>query len=373
MTIGGLMKITAIAVFQVDLPLKEGSYKWSGGKGVTCYDSTIVRVETDAGITGWGECVPLGPFYLPSYALGVRSGIQELAPALIGECPTALSQLNRIMDASLKGHPYVKSAIDMACWDILGKVSGQPLTTLLGGRYGESFPVYRAVSLGTPAEMVERAADYRGLGLTHFQLKVGSSVDDDIARIRAVADTAASGDIVVADANTGWLRHEAMRIVREVSDLNVYIEQPCLSYDECLSVRRHCKLPFVLDECIDSIDMLIQAHKDHALDAVNIKISRVGGLTRAREFRDLCTHLGIPMTIEDTAGSDIVMAAVSHLAHSTPPELLFSCAAHNERIMPKTADGGPKMAKGRMSAPSVPGLGVAPLADVIGTPLFEIA
>lgn len=368
------MKIARISVFRVMLPLKEGSYKWSSGKGVTEYDSTIVRVDTDEGVSGWGECAPLGPFYLPSYALGVRTGIRELGPSLIGKSAVHLSQLNRIMDAALKGHTYVKSAIDIACWDILGKASGQPVSTLLGGRYGDSFPVYRAVSLGTPAEMTARAAEYRAQGLTHFQLKVGSSVDEDIARIRAVSEAAAPGDIVVADANTGWLRHEAMRVVAAVSDLaNVYIEQPCLSYDECLSVRRHCPLPFVLDECIDSIDALIHAHKDHALDAVNIKVSRVGGLTRAREFRDLCGHLGIPMTVEDTAGSSIVMAAVAHLAHSTPPELLFSCAAHNERVTLVTADGAPGMADGRMSASTAPGLGIAPREEVLGEPLFEIA
>ena len=368
------MKISKVTAYRVALPLREGSYLWSGGKGVTEYDSTIVRIDTDEGVEGWGECVPLGPAYLPSYASGVRAGIAELAPSLIGQSPLQLHQLNRLMDAALKGHTYVKSALDIACWDILGKVSGLPISTLLGGRYGESFPVYRAISLGTPEEMVARAADYRSQGLKHFQLKVGSSVEEDVARIRAVAGAARPGEVVVADANTGWLRHEAMRIVAAVSDLkNVYVEQPCLSYEECLSIRRHCPLPFVLDECIDSLDALIRAHHEHALDAVNIKVSRVGGLTRAREFRDLCCHLGIPMTIEDTAGSDIAMAAVSHLAHSTPPELLFSCAAHTERVTVVTAKGSPKFENGRMASSQSPGLGITPIESVLGAPVLEVA
>ena len=102
------MKIRRISAFQVDLPLHEGSYNWSGGKSVAVFDSTLVRVETDAGVTGWGEVCPLGPFYLPAYARGVRSGLEELAPRLIGQDPTALLPLNRVMDAALKGHPYVK-------------------------------------------------------------------------------------------------------------------------------------------------------------------------------------------------------------------------------------------------------------------------
>ena len=128
------MKITRIAAYRVELPLHEGSYKWSGGKSVDVFDSTIVRVETDEGVVGHGEVCPLGPFYLPAYAAGVRAGIAELAPHLIGQDATELGKLNQLMDAAMKGHPYVKSGIDIACWDILGQVSGVPVCTLLGGR-----------------------------------------------------------------------------------------------------------------------------------------------------------------------------------------------------------------------------------------------
>src|SRR5271165_5015211 len=124
------MKIQRIRAYQVDLPLHEGSYKWSGGKSVSVFDSTVVQVDTDAGVTGHGEVCPLGPFYLAAYANGVRAGIVELGPELLGEDPLQLARLNRRMDAALKGHPYVKSGIDMACWDILGKVTGQPVSVL---------------------------------------------------------------------------------------------------------------------------------------------------------------------------------------------------------------------------------------------------
>src|SRR5208282_4436188 len=115
------MKITRISAYRVELPLREGSYKWSGGKSVSVFDSTIVAVETDTGITGYGEVCPLGPSYLPAYAQGARTGIAELGPHLLGEDPRELARLNLRMDAASQGHPYVKSAIDMACWDILGK------------------------------------------------------------------------------------------------------------------------------------------------------------------------------------------------------------------------------------------------------------
>src|SRR3954452_8985369 len=115
------MRITRLLAYHLDLPRAEGRYKWSVGKSVELFDSTVVRLETDAGILGHGECCPLGPAYLPSYAAGVRAGLAELGPHLIGEDPRRIGRLNRLMDRHLKGHPYVKAPIDVACWDILGQ------------------------------------------------------------------------------------------------------------------------------------------------------------------------------------------------------------------------------------------------------------
>jgi L-alanine-DL-glutamate epimerase-like enolase superfamily enzyme len=367
------MKITRLSAYRVALPLHEGSYNWSGGKSVTVFDSTVVQVETDAGVTGFGEVCPLGPFYLPAYANGVRAGLAELGPHLLGEDPRQLQKLNRRMDAALKGHPYVKSGIDMACWDILGKATGQPVCMLLGGRYGEDFGLYRAISQDTPEAMAERVAGYRAEGYQRFQLKVGGDPAVDIDRIRAVAAKLRTGDRLIADANTGWLMHDALRVVRAVRDVDVYIEQPCLSYEECLTVRRHTDHPFVLDEVIDSIDVLLRGHADRAMDVVNIKISKLGGLTKARQARDLCASLGVAMTLEDSWGGDIVTAAIAHLAHSTPPELLFTATDFNSYVTVSIADGAPRRVNGRLAASTAPGLGVTPRFDVLGKPVVEVS
>lgn len=365
------MQIRRITVYQVDLPLHEGSYNWSGGKSVSVFDSTVVRVETDTGHIGIGEVCPLGPFYLPAYASGARTGIAELAPHLFGQDPTQLWPLNRRMDAALKGHPYAKSAIDMACWDILGQVTGLPLCTLLGGRFGDDFALYRAISQEDPEAMAAKVAGYRDEGYTKFQLKVGGGPDTDVERIRAVAEVMRAGDVLIADANTGWLMHEAMRVVRAVRDVDVYIEQPCLSYEECLSVRRHTDHPFVLDESIDGLEVLLRGHSDGAMDCVNIKISKFGGLTKAKQARDLCVSLGIAMTIEDSWGGDVTTAAIAHLAHSTPAELLFTATDFNSYVTVSTAEGAPQREHGRMRASTAPGLGVAARMDVLGNPVAE--
>lgn len=364
------MQISAINVYQVDLPLHEGSYKWSGGRSVDVFDSTVVELITDEGIFGLGEVCPLGPAYLPAYAAGARAGIAEIAPHLIGADPTELGPINRLMDQSLRGHPYVKSAVDMACWDILGKSCGKSLATLMGGRYGEDFALYRAISQDTPERMAANVGGYREQGYTKFQLKSGSDVETDIARIHLVAAQLNPGDVLVADANCGWTQHEALRVADGVRDVNVYIEQPCLSYEECLVVRRHTNRPFILDEVVDDLKTVVRGYNDQAMDVINLKISKVGGLTKARQIRDLCVSLGIAMTIEDTWGGDIITSAIAHLAHSTPTEYLFSATDFNSYVTVSTATDAPQRRQGRMSAPSGPGLGIEPRRDVLGDPVF---
>ena len=369
---GPVMKITAINIYQVDLPLHEGSYKWSGGKSVDVFDSTVLEVQTDGGVTGYGEVCPLGPFYLPAYAAGARTGIQELGPHLVGQDPTRLGPLNDLMDRALKGHAYVKSAIDMACWDILGKLTGQPVCELLGGRYGDDFVLYRAISQQPPSEMAASVKQYHDEGYRRFQLKVGGDPDEDIERIHAAREILEPTDKLVADANTGWTVHEAARVVRGVRDVDVYIEQPCASYEECLTIRRRTDHPFILDEVIDGVDVLVRGNADLAMDVVNIKISKFGGLTRAALARDLCSQLGIAMTIEDSWGGDIVTAAIAHLAHSTAPEMLFTSTDFNSYVTVSIAEGAPQRSQGRLSASTAPGLGIQPRMDVLGEPLSRI-
>jgi cis-L-3-hydroxyproline dehydratase len=178
---------------------------------------------------------------------------------------------------------------------------------------------------------------------------------------------------LIADANTGWLMHEAARVVRGVKDVDVYIEQPCVSYEECLSIRERTDHPFVMDEVIDGMDALLKLHSDRAADVVNIKISKFGGLTKARQARDLCVSLGIAMTIEDSWGGDITTAAIAHLAHSTPTEFLFTSTDFNSYVTVSNAAGAPQRINGRMSASKEPGLGVQPRFEILGDPLVDVS
>jgi cis-L-3-hydroxyproline dehydratase len=366
------MKITEINAWQVDLPLKEGRYSWSNGNFIDVFDSTVIEIKTDEGLSGYAECCPLGSAYLPSYARGVRAGLEELAPHLIGCDPLNIGMINRIMDAALRGHPYAKAPIDIACWDLLGKVTGQPVYNLLGGAAQDDVALYRAISQESPEAMAAKIAGYSAEGYTKFQLKVGGNANDDIERIHATREVLKPSDLLVADANTGWTRHEAARVVGAVSDLDVYIEQPCLTYEESVSIRRRTALPFVLDEVIDGPGMLVRGLAEDAMDVINLKISKVGGLTRAKLMRDLCVASGIPMTIEDTWGGDITTATIAHLARSTPEEFCFSATDFNSYGTVKIADGAPKRVNGKMTASDRPGLGIDPDFDVLGDAVLTI-
>ena len=360
------MQIREIRVYQIDLPLAEGRYSWADGKYVEVFDSTVVEIVTDTDLCGYGEVCPLGPFYLPAFGAGARAGIGELAPHLIGLDPTNLTKVNGVMDAALLGHPYVKTAIDKACWDLLGKSTERPVCDLMGGRQGDSVELYRAISQRPADEMADNVAMYRDQGYRRFQLKVGGNATADIARIHATADVLVAGETLVADANTGWLVGDALRVVGAVAERDVYIEQPCISYEHSLTVRRQTRLPFILDENIDGLPALLRAREDLAMDAINLKISKVGGLTKARLLRDLCVSLQIPMTIEDSWGGDIITAAIAHLAHSTPERLRFSSTDFNSYVTVSNATGAPQREDGRMKAGSKPGLGITPDFDNLG-------
>ena len=372
------MKITRISIYRADLPLAEGSYSWAD-QSFTAFDTTVVSIETDEGITGYGETCPLGPAYLAAFAEGARAGIAVLAAALIGLAPPETDVIAAVMDRTLKGHPYAKSALDAACWDIAGKAVGKPVYALLGGRQQEAVRLFKVVTRGDPGLMAERAGEYLSQGFSQLQVKVGEDPDRDIERFHRVAAAMTPGSVMDADANCGWRQHEGIRVVGAVAelaihhDIRLYIEQPCPSYEECLAVRPHCPHPMILDECMDGLPVLLRGWQDRAMDLINLKINRFGGLTRARLVRDLCVQLGIVMTIEDSWGGEIATAAIAHLAQSTPAECHFQSSAFHTYHTVAIAEGAPEVSGGYMKAPDRPGLGVMPDMDRLGAPVASIS
>jgi len=123
------MRIETIKAYRVLQPFVDGPYNMSKGRSADAFDAVIVAITSDSGLTGWGEMAPLGNFYSPAFAAGARAGVAEIAPHLLGHDPRSLNRIARLMDTVFKGHPYIKSALDMACWDLAARSADMPLVT----------------------------------------------------------------------------------------------------------------------------------------------------------------------------------------------------------------------------------------------------
>jgi L-alanine-DL-glutamate epimerase-like enolase superfamily enzyme len=365
--------IERVDVYGYTLTYAHGDYVMSSGRVVNRLPSTVVRITTRDGVQGYGETCPLGMTYLPAFGEGARAALKELAPALLGVDAANLAAVGERMDRTLRGHAYAKSALDIACWDILGKATGLPVATLLGGTLQHDLPLYVAVPMGPPAQMAAFVQEERRRGIHHFQLKVGDAPEKDAARVDAVMGAIGEEDAVVADANGAWRRQDAIIAARLLQrHERLRLEQPCPTFEECLSVRRLCTLPMVLDEIITDLQALVRAVQADAMDQINLKIGRVGGLTRARVLRDAAVELGVRLMIEDTWGGDLVTAAVSHLAAGTPPEALFAVSFMNDWTVEHVAGYSPRSNGGRGPVPTGPGLGVEVDGSLLGAPLFSV-
>lgn len=366
------MKITRIRAYAQHQPFRDGTYTCSGGRSAEGFDSTIVAIATDSGLIGWGEMAPLGSFYAPAFAAGARAGIAELAPYLLGEDPRQLRVIERLMDHRMAGHPYVKAALDMACWDLAARAADQPLAEFLGGRFGRGVALYRSISQEHPDRMVVRARKYVSEGYRRLQVKVGLDPREDIVRMQAVRAAIGSDIVLFADANGGWTTAEARQFLLAVRDLDFTLEQPCASYADCRALRQVCAQPLVLDESIDSLEALLRAKRD-GIDGVTIKIARVGGIGRAKAMRDVAVDLNLKVTMEDTGGSDIDTAAMAHLSLSSPESHRLHTVDFHNWVTISNARGMPPCADGAMSAPDGSGLGLEVDIAALGKPFLEIA
>lgn len=364
------MRIVRAAAFRQFQPFADGPYICRG-HSEEGFDSTIVKLTSDDGRIGWGEVAPLGSFYAEAFASGIRAGVSELLPKLIGLDPRQCDLINALMDDAMTGQAAVKAPIDMACWDLAGQAAGLPLAEHSGGRFGEAVRLYRSVSQDTPQAMAARAKAFVERGYQHIQVKVGGDPLEDIERMRAVRAAVPSQVLLIADANGAWQADAALRFVVGMGDADYYLEQPCMGLSEIARIRALCRHPMVLDESIASLEDLLGAQGRGLLDGVTIKLARVGGLTKARRMRDAAVALGLRVTIEDTGGSDIDTAATTHLMLSTPVAARFHTVDFMNWVTLSNASGMPPTAHGEIAAPKGAGLGLTVREETMGEAFCE--
>lgn len=364
------MNLTRLSLWQLPLT-SHATYYMADGKTCDAVTTTVLRIDTDTGLTGWGEVCPI-PHYLPAYAHGVPAAIEELAPVLIGQPFTGPEALMACADRHLIGHLYAKSMLDIALWDLLGQQTGLPLHALLGGQHQETLPLYHSITCVAPDDMAAMARAAQATGITQFQVKLGADADwqADAERLAKVREAVGPGPLVYGDWNCGFDSLNATRTGRAVAHLDVMLEQPCATLDDCARVRQATGLPMKIDENAHDTASLLRAHELGVMDAVALKLSKFGGLSKLRQARDLCLHLGAKMCVECTWGSDIVTAASLHLAAATPPARLLNTCDLSHYVAPRLDPNAPSRTNGRIAPPQGPGLGVTPDPAVLGDPIL---
>ena len=366
------MKIIRVSVWKVPLTSHE-TYYMSDGKTCDTVDSMVVGLETDEGSTGWGEVCPI-PQYLPAYADGVIPAVKEMAEVLVGADPVGPDALMHKLNLHLQGHHYAKSAIDTALWDLTGKAANMPLYRLLGGKHNESLPLYHSITCIAPQSMATIAQTARQQSITQFQVKLGADNDwqNDVARLTSVREAVGHGPLVYGDWNCGASQLDATRIARAVAHLDIMIEQPCATLEQCNNVHKATGLPMKIDESAYDTASLLQAYQLGCMDAVALKLSKFGGLSAMRKARDLCLHLGTKMCIEDTWGSDITTATAIHLATATPAKSVMNVCDLSGYVSPRLDPEGPVRKDGTISISDKPGHGITPDPQVLQTPLITL-
>jgi L-alanine-DL-glutamate epimerase-like enolase superfamily enzyme len=366
------MPVVKLSLWSVDLTSHE-NYHMAEGKSCTTVESHVLCLETADGRKGWGEVCPI-PHYLPAFAKGVPSAVAEMAPKLLGADLAGVDALMHRLDRHLIGHAYAKSLVDIALWDLLGKITGQPLYNLLGGRVQKDMPLYHSITCIAPEEMARIANEAYATGIRQFQVKLGVEADwqVDAERLSKVREAVGPGPLVYGDWNCGATRLQATRTGRAVAHLDVMLEQPCKTLEDCAAVRQATGLPMKLDEGAHDLASLLRAHKLGILDAVALKLSKFGGLSAMRRARDLTVHLGGQICAECTWGSDIVTAAALHFAASTPQNVLLNTCDLSGYVSPRLCPEAPTRHAGRIAPPEGPGLGITPDLDVLGSPILEL-
>ncbi|MEM6577064.1 MAG: enolase C-terminal domain-like protein [Pseudomonadota bacterium] len=363
------MKITGLSVYKAALPYIGGSYGWGRGNSISTAMASVVVIDTDAGLQGCGEFTPCGENYMVAHSEGVEAVARRLAPLLLGEDPRQVARIEQMMDHAIQGHGYGKAPIDAACWDILGQSLGAPVWLLLGGKLTDGAPMYRVAPHKSPAETVAEMEQHRAAGYRHFQIKVGADWATDIERIQSTAPLLKPGERAFADANQGWHVDEAIQVARATRDLDFVLEQPCRTYEECQQVRRRTDLPMKLDECITGIHAAQRIVADRGAEICCLKISNLGGLSKARRVRDYLVDNRLSVVAEDSWGGEIATATLAHFAASTPEEWLINTTDLHNYNTASTGLPGPWTEDGQLYAPDTPGLGVTPDFESLGPPI----
>ena len=255
--------------------------------------------------------------------------------------------------------PGIKAAFEMALWDICGKIAGLPVHRLLG-TYRTSFETDQTVYLGTPAERAEKAAAIAKKGFKQIKVKVGETPEADIACVRAVRDAIGPNLAIRIDANQGWLPTDAIRALRGLEPYRVeFCEQPVPYWDWAglRQVRANAPIPIMADESINSPHDAITGIRQDAMDMINIKLMKTGGILDAVRLAHIADAANLPCMLGCMSESRVALTAAAHVVMSQRNVKYADLDAFLEHDVDPVV-GGMQVKAGVVTLPDAPGLGV---------------
>jgi L-alanine-DL-glutamate epimerase-like enolase superfamily enzyme len=353
----GSVRITAVEAIPFALPYRRPPAFASGT--VRSADNVLVRVHSDGGLVGQAEAQPRPYTYGETQASIVAAVSAPLNAALTGLDPLRL-ELVAERCAGVAGNYVARGAVDLAVWDLVGRILECPCHTLLGG-FADDVAAAHMISLGEPAAMAEEAVEVsERLGVGTFKVKVGRSPDIDVAAVRAIREALPGADLYV-DANRGWSYPDAVRAGDALVELGVRaIEEPISIEDRAgrLRLAERWVVPLGGDESCISLAHVDRALAEGAVRVVSVKTARTG-FTESRRILHLCRGRNVPVVVgsqyEGAIGALATIAFASAFAATAeqPAEITNFLDLADDLVV-----AAPEIRNGRATVPAAPGLGI---------------
>jgi L-alanine-DL-glutamate epimerase-like enolase superfamily enzyme len=350
------MKITRITAKPVEAPLAK-PFVVAIGEIRSC-TVVFVRIETDAGITGYGEGAAT-PFVTGETNDTVLSAVNFLTPPLIGQNPFAIGWLHKAMDAALVGNGSAKAAIDIALYDIMAKAAGLPLYEFLGAQSG-NVETDMTIGISDPKSMSVEAAKLAAQGYRHIKVKAGMDEERDIEAIKLIRAAAPNARLKL-DANQGWSVSQALRMLRKYRKYRIEtVEQPVPYWDidGLGEVRAKSQVPVMADESCFTPHDAVRIIKKSAADMINIKLMKCGGLYRAAQICAIAEAAGIPCMLGCMMESRVAIAAAAAFVAAKANVVYADLDSFAEFSDASFLKGGFKFEAPIIHLPDTPGIGV---------------
>jgi o-succinylbenzoate synthase len=349
--------ITKIELHKLSVPLKEPFIISLGP--IYSADNVVVVVHTETGITGWGECSPFMSINGESAdtALVVAKYFEKI---WIGKDALQIEDRVNELDSIIYGNNSVKSAFDMALYDIAAQVAGLPLYQYLGGSKSKVIETDYTVSVGDATKMAADALKIKQAGFPVIKVKIGKGGASDVERIRAIREAVGYEIPLRVDANQGWGFEEAITTLKALAPFNIqHCEEPLprWAFMQLPEIRRQSPVRIMSDEtCCDHND--VQRLIDlKACDLINIKLGKSGGIFKALKMIRLAEAYDIKIQIGAFLESRIAMTAFAHLALSSDQIIYFDFDTALMFSEDPVEGGMIYKEKGVIEVPEVPGIG----------------